>query len=164
MKLEKKNLMIIQDTREQNPLIFPSAKVETGILDTGDYSIKGWENQITIERKSLPDLLNSLGQDRERFFKEIIRLRGFEYSGLIIEAGLKELYSGQWRSHITPQSVIGSLQSISVKHGINVFWAENRTLAAQWIEGILYHYLRSKLQEYEKLKPFLKDMDKNLNE
>ena len=84
-----------------------------------------------------------------------MRLKGFEYSALIIEAGLNELYSGQWRCQITPQSVIGSLQSISIKYGVNVFWAENRTLSAQWVEGILYHYLRSKMQEYERLKPLL---------
>lgn len=155
MKIEKTNLTIIQDSREQMPLSFPSAKVETHTLDTGDYSLKGWENQIAIERKSLPDLLHSLGQDRERFFREIMRLKGFEYSALIIEAGLNELYSGKWRSQITPQSVIGSLQSISIKYGVNVFWAENRTLCAQWVEGILYHFLRSKMQEYERLMPLL---------
>ena len=155
MKIEKTNLTIIQDSREQMPLSFQNAKLEIKTLDTGDYSLKGWENQIAIERKSLPDLLHSLGQERERFFREIMRLKGFEYSALIIEAGLNELYSGQWRSQITPQSVIGSLQSISIKYGVNVFWAENRTLSAQWVEGILYHFLRAKLQEYEKLKPLL---------
>lgn len=155
MKLEKSDLTIIQDSREQMPLSFPCAKIEINTLDTGDYSLKGWENQIAIERKSLPDLLHSLGQERERFFREIMRLKGFEYSALIIEAGLNELYSGQWRCQITPQSVIGSLQSISIKYGVNVFWAENRTLSAQWVEGILYHYLRSKMQEYERLMPLL---------
>lgn len=154
MRLNKADLTIVIDTREKEPLTFLNAKVESGTLDAGDYSLRKWENQIAIERKSLSDLLCSLGVERKRFFREIHRLKGLEYSAIVIEASLNDLYSGQWRSKITPESVIGSLEAISVKYGIHIFWAENRENAGNLVEGLLYHFLRAKLQEHEKLKPY----------
>lgn len=53
--VDKANLVIIRNTREQQPLEFPSVKVKDG-----DYSLENFTDRITIERKSLPDLLKTL--------------------------------------------------------------------------------------------------------
>ena len=49
-------LCIIQDTREQAPYTFacitPPPLVEVATLASGDYSIKGLEDKVAIERKS----------------------------------------------------------------------------------------------------------------
>lgn len=82
--MKKTDLVIIQDTREQMPLIFPEAAVEISTLQTGDYSLKGFEDKVCIERKSLADLLQSLGQERERFMREVHRMRAYEYAGIVI--------------------------------------------------------------------------------
>ncbi|MGR3318781.1 MAG: ERCC4 domain-containing protein [Candidatus Anammoxibacter sp.] len=152
MKLKKTDITILVDSREQMPLEFKEAKTEIATLTTGDYSLKRFENEISIERKSLDDLLSSLGKGRERFMKEIQRMRGFEYSALVIESALWEITGGNYRSQISPVSVFGSLQSLSVAHGIHVFWAESRELAASLVEGLLYHYLRKKWKEVERVK------------
>lgn len=153
--MKKTDLVIIQDTREQMPLIFPEAKVEIATLTTGDYSLKGFEDKVCIERKSLPDLLRALSQERERFMREVHRMRAYEYAGIVIEANLTTLYLGEWRSQMTPQSVIGSLQALSAKYGIHIFFADNRELAAKTVEGLLYHFLRKQYEYYERLKPLL---------
>jgi len=155
MKLKKSDITILIDTREQMPLHFEQAKTGPVTLTTGDYSLKNFENEVCIERKSLGDLLSSLGTDRERFMKEILRMRGFEYAALVIESSLQEIANGNWQSRISSASVIGSLQSISVAHGVHVFWCENRNLAAHLTEGLLYHFLRTKLNAVEKLKEIL---------
>ncbi|GIL20816.1 MAG: hypothetical protein BroJett041_19300 [Candidatus Jettenia caeni] len=135
-------MTIVQDTREQKPLTFPEAKVRVATLHTGDYSLDRFEDRITIERKSLSDLLGSLGNDRDRFMREIQRMQVFEYAGLVIEASMQTLSRGKWRSQITPQSVMGTLQALSAKYDIHVFLADNRELAARTVEGLLFHFLR----------------------
>ncbi|MGR3221209.1 MAG: ERCC4 domain-containing protein, partial [Candidatus Anammoxibacter sp.] len=128
MDLKKTDLTILVDSREQMPLEFKEAKTEVVTLDTGDYSLLNFQDEICIERKSLDDLLNTLGKNRERFMREVQRMRGFEYAALVIESPLWEIVSGNWRSQISPVSVFGSLQSLSVSHGVHVFWCESREL------------------------------------
>lgn len=140
--MKKSGLTIIQDTREQRPLAFPEAKVLVKMLKTGDYSLEGFEDRVTIERKSLSDLLGSLGSDRDRFMREVLRMQGYEYAGLVIEASMQTISKGIWRSEIKPASVMGSLQALSAKYGIHVFLADNRDLTARTIEGLLFHFLR----------------------
>ena len=155
MDLKKTDITILIDSREQLPLEFKEAQTEITPLTTGDYSLTNFENEICIERKSLDDLLSSLGKGRERFMREVQRMRGFEYSALVIEAPLGEIVSGNWRSHMNPVSVFGSLQSLSVAHGIHVFWAESRELAASLVEGLLFHYLKKKWKEVERVKQLI---------
>ena len=50
MMLETSNITIIRSNREPTPLVFSNAKVETGMLEVGDYSLKHFENNIAIER------------------------------------------------------------------------------------------------------------------
>ena len=54
--IEPRDIVAIIDTREQAPLDLSPLRTEKGTLTTGDYSIKGLESEIAIERKSLPDL------------------------------------------------------------------------------------------------------------
>ncbi len=49
------------DTREQTPLTLSPLLSMRATLTTGDYSVRGLENVIAIERKSLSDLVSCLG-------------------------------------------------------------------------------------------------------
>jgi len=70
------DLRIKIDSREQRPWEFP-AGVQTviGKLDEGDYAIEGLEGKFGIERKSLPDMWQSLTHDRDRFERELRRVK-----------------------------------------------------------------------------------------
>jgi len=66
---------IIVDSREQTPLVFAHLPFIVSGLPTGDYSVKGLEDDFTVERKTLSDLYGSLTSGRERFMRELQRMR-----------------------------------------------------------------------------------------
>lgn len=87
------------------PLCIPTC---ISSLQTGDYSIRGLEHEIAVERKSLEDLFGTLGEGRERFENELDRLnemRGF----VVVEAPWPVVMSGLANRRLSPQSVYGSI-------------------------------------------------------
>ena len=90
---------IICDSREQHifpflgyrcdarqnyrPLIIPT---EVAGLKTGDYSLKGFEEVVAIERKSLQDAYSTFCAGRERFERELERLNALEFAFVVVEA------------------------------------------------------------------------------
>ena len=80
-------LQIIQDTREQYPFSFEGYPVEVkpGTLPTGDYSLDGFEDRIAIERKAAGDLISCMTGGRERFRRELERLRGYEAAAVVVD-------------------------------------------------------------------------------
>ncbi|MCC7291439.1 MAG: hypothetical protein IT449_05175 [Phycisphaerales bacterium] len=87
---------IIIDTREQAPFTFANLPSEPGTLDTGDYSVRGLEHLVAVERKSLDDLLACVGRERERFKRELQRLRAYRFRLLIVEASAADLEQGTY--------------------------------------------------------------------
>ncbi len=109
-ELDPSSIVAIIDTREQLPLDLDPLGTEVGTLETGDYSIKGLEHVVRIERKSLEDLLGCVGRDRERFDREVQRLNAYPVRVLVVESTWQDIESGLWqRSKVTPEAVIGSL-------------------------------------------------------
>jgi hypothetical protein len=62
-ELKPEDCCAIIDTREQLPLDLSPLKVEAGSLTTGDYSVKGLEQVVAIERKSAVDMLACIGRN-----------------------------------------------------------------------------------------------------
>ena len=55
-------LTIIEDTRESAPLDFSSFRGVESVrqgLKTGDYSVAGFQDKLTFERKSVQDLVGT---------------------------------------------------------------------------------------------------------
>lgn len=146
-------MTILVDTREQVPFRF-SDKVETrrAALNVGDYSLPGLEESVTIERKSLSDLLGCIGRDRDRFVRELRQLRAFRFSALVIESRWSTIMSGIYGvpSQIHPESVIGSLCAFAIKYGVVPILAEDHEAGARITEALLRNYLRILKREYEK--------------
>jgi ERCC4-type nuclease len=69
--LKPESVVAIQDTREQTPLDLSPLQVDVAGLSTGDYSVKGLEHLVSVERKSLGDFLGVCGGERERFEREL---------------------------------------------------------------------------------------------
>jgi len=139
--------VLVIDSREQEPYFLVAGKPILGIpmirtkLDAGDYSIKGFENMIAIERKSLTDFYNCVGNDRTRFEKELERLQSYEWKGLVIESTESGLFYPQLYSAVHPESVRGSLVSFDIKWGLHIFYAENRKAGQRWvIDRLIYYY------------------------
>jgi ERCC4-type nuclease len=150
-----KNITAVIDTREQTPLTLEYKdghllKSETGTLYTGDYSIKGLENRVAIERKSLDDLMGCIGTHRERFEKEIVRLRGYETRAIIVESTWKKIENGKYRSRVKPTQAIGSIMGW-IAAGIPVTMAGDHKKAGMFVARMLYITARRRFNELQEL-------------
>jgi DNA excision repair protein ERCC-4 len=127
-----KEIVIVQDTREQTPFVFPEGvSVIEGTLQSGDYSIQGMTDLVAVERKSLQDMVGCCGKGRDRFKRELHRLRGYRAKAIIIESTLQKLTNGNWRGKMTSNQVLGAIASWRQKFGVDFIYAGNAELGAQ---------------------------------
>ena len=137
---------IITDSREQTPWTFESLPTEGGTLATGDYSIRGLESVITLERKSLGDFVSCCGNERERFEKEIQRLLSYPARAVVIEATWGDLERGEWRSKISAKSVVSSAVGW-ISAGCPVVLIGGREQAATFAKRFLFISARRRFRE-----------------
>lgn len=89
--MNKDPFTIIIDTREQIPWEFGYHNTSKMKLDTGDYSIQGYENIIAIERKkSVSELATNLSESR--FVDVLQRLSQIKHPYMIFEFDIDEVY------------------------------------------------------------------------
>jgi len=134
-------MLIKIDTREQLPysFIIPS---EVGTLPIGDYSISGLEHNISIERKTLDDLVGCLTQQRERFERELFRGKALDYFALVVEGSLSDIQMRKYFSKTPSEAVIQSLLAFSVRYRLPVFFCENRKFGERVTESLLCKFAR----------------------
>jgi ERCC4-type nuclease len=146
---------ILVDSREKRPLAIRAYPTEVVTLGTGDYSISGFsgpENPCFIlERKSLNDLAGSLGRDRDRFLREVERMRGFRFRGLLIEGTREQVERHDYRSEIAPQSILASLDALAVRCGIHLFWCGSPDGAARQLESLVRQFARGIVKDYRRI-------------
>ncbi len=141
---------IIVDTREQTPLPITFRTITSG-LSTGDYSVVGLEDDFTVERKSLSDLYGSLTSGRERFSRELQRMRAFSFARLLIVGSVHEIEQGAARHRgMNPKSVIHSLHAIEAR-GVPVVFAQSPAAAAALVEGWAFWRAREHLKNTSQL-------------
>lgn len=142
---------IIIDTREQHPFSFEGYPVEIipGTLNAGDYSIPGFTDRVAVERKSLADLIGCLSSGRERFIRELERLRGYESAAVVVESGFYELAAGRYRSSMSPASAVQSIVSMMQKYRMPFFFAGTRPDAERFAFDFLRHYCRHAEARYK---------------
>jgi len=120
----KSEMVVIVDSREQKPYRFP--RYEVKMLPTGDYSIFGLEDKITIERKSHKDAFSSVGNRRDRFRRELERMSDFDYAAIVVEADIKTFLETPAFSRMQPKPALNTLIAWSVKYGVHLFFAGDR--------------------------------------
>jgi DNA excision repair protein ERCC-4 len=139
--------VIVTDSREQDPLTFTKLRSERGTLVTGDYSIRGLEDQFAVERKTISDLVGCcMGDSRERFEKELHRLRGFRWKRLLVVGSRGEIELQRYRSRISPKAVLGSLWAWEARFDVPVVFCPTATSAAQEIERWVWWYAREAVE------------------
>jgi DNA excision repair protein ERCC-4 len=139
--------VIIVDSRELVPLSFPRLKTQVGTLQTGDYSIGGMEELFSVERKSISDLVGCcMGESRERFERELHRLRGFRFKRILIEGSRDEIELQHYSSRITPKAVLATLSAFEVRYDCPVVFAPTLDGAATMVEQWVYYFAREYVQ------------------
>ena len=160
IRTDREECRVVIDTREQTPWDLEPLQVGRGTLPTADYGLLDFPEAIAIERKELSDFISVVGHGRERFERELMRLKAYEASMVIVEASWQDLERGEWRSKITPNVVLQSIASwISQNH--NIILAGNREMAERIARSALFFAYRRKVQPVKRvLKEQLKQSKK----
>ena len=120
-------------------------------LDTGDYSAQigalSLERDIVIERKAnLDEICGNFTVERERFEREFLRAKAYGTKVVLIveNATWTDVFLGNYRSKVKPQSLIGSLLSWMVRYNITVLFCKPEE-TGKIIWGILHYAAKEML-------------------
>ena len=140
---------IIIDTREQRPLAFENLPTITRTLQSGDYSIVGLESDFAIERKSIGDLCQSVTRGRERFERELHRLRGFSFARVLIVGTPAEVQA----KAANAKSVFSSITALECRWNLPFIWEPSPALAARLIERWAWFFHRERIGRHRQPCP-----------
>lgn len=156
---EEAKFTIIQDTREQTPWMFDYEKGiahEIGTLKTGDYTLKGYEDKICIERKGcIEEFANNLGRDFSRFKRELIRMDDYAHSFIICEFPMRDLVEYpfhkpnkklQTQAKINGRFLMKQIMEIQLEHSVKIIFCGNKFYAIQTAVSLMKRI-------YEKYRP-----------
>ena len=143
---------VIVDTREQTPWEFSSSAINEVWIDTlksGDYSISGYEDRFSIERKgSTAELFSNITQ--KRFENELERLVEYERKFLIFEFSYNDILQYPYGTNIPkykwkylrikPQFVVKKLAEFQIKYNIPIIYAGSRPNAIQICESLMKEF------------------------
>ena len=106
--MSKTKPTLIIDTREQKPLNITSGKIfeeiVRGKLDTGDYSIDGFEQYLCIERKGcVAEFAQNVFQ--KWFYNELLRMTTYKYPFLLLEFTLEDMLRFPYQSGLSKSVV-----------------------------------------------------------
>ena len=135
---------IVVDSREQIPYAFSKWQVQTqrAALPAGDYSLPGLEDRAAVERKSLDDLVACLmGDNRDRFERELARARRYDLFVVVVEAGLEDVAKGRYKSQMKPQAALQTVTAFFVRYGVPFMFCGNRDGAEYMTHSLLSKYL-----------------------
>lgn len=115
-------------------------------LDTGDYTIKGLENKLCIERKhSIAEFAKNIVE--KRFKAQLQRMNKFDYSYLILEFGLDDVYNYPYvksipydirkKIKIRGPFLFKKLAEITVKYDVNIFLCQHPKYAEEMVISLM---------------------------
>jgi hypothetical protein len=136
-KLADAQPIITIDSREQAPLVFTRLRSVRSTLPEGDYGIAG-VTDFAIERKGGLDELasNCVGHTRDRFERELFRLRPYRFKRLLIVGASceRDILTYPYRSAINPQCILGSLFAWQARFDLPYVLVPSPAIAARLIE------------------------------
>ena len=127
---------VIVDTREQQPwtLKYHSSAIQK--LDTGDYSVQGYEDLICIERKhSISEFVSNMSE--KRFLDVLNRMTKYKYSYIVMEFNFDDVLNfpigsdipkKMWdRLKVSPAYITKYIAEIHTKYNIHVLFCGSPT-------------------------------------
>jgi hypothetical protein len=135
--------VLVVDTREQEPLAFERLAWVRGTLTTGDYSVAGLQDLFSVERKTVSDLVGCcMGDNRERFERELHRLRGYRFKRLLLVGSEAEILASQYHSNIKPNAVLATLYAFEVRYDLPVVFVPTAQAGASLVERWAFYFTR----------------------
>jgi ERCC4-type nuclease len=143
---------VIIDSREQDPLPLRRLPVIRAGLYSGDYSVNGLQDVFAVERKTVDDLASCCsGDNRERFERELHRLRGYRFKRLLVIGQRVEIELKRYRSSIAPAAVLGTLSAFEVRYDCPVVWAPTPEAGAELVERWAWYAAREAVEQVNAL-------------
>ena len=133
--------VILCDDREKNgwdsDYLGPGFEVIRKRLDTGDYTIKGMEHLVCIEKKSSwQEIAMNIGSKRNlvNFKKELERMGDFPIRFLVIHEDPSHIYHTRtYSKHIGKNTLMLWYMRIQVEYGIPTMCVGNKAIAKNMI-------------------------------
>lgn len=159
------SMVVICDTREQDtPALQKRLKAlradfRREALKEGDYTCEYQKVEtdpvkrlpVVIERKmSLTELATCFTTNRARFEREMERIKdkGLRAYLLIENASWEDIYKGEYRSSMTPESLLGSLLAWTIRYNLHVIFCKSGT-TGKLIGDIFRHEVIEDLKKGE---------------
>ena len=157
------SMVVLVDTREQDTpalhkrLSALSCPWRREKLDSGDYScecalpdgtIFSLADKVTIERKmSADEICQNFTRGRKRFVREFDRFQncGGKPYLLIENTTWEDIFAGNYRSQLNPDSLVASLKAWEARYGTHVTFC-TAALTGQMIYKTLYYELKERLE------------------
>lgn len=161
VKSALESMVCLVDTREQDTPRLRARLKEIGCpwerkkLNFGDYSVKcdaiDLSETIAVERKmDLDELCNCYCKERKRFEREFERAKraGAKVYLLIEDGSWEDAYIGKYRSRMSPESLVASIQAWIARYNCQVIFCRQHT-TGKLIHDILYRELKEALEKHE---------------
>lgn len=161
VKTALESMVCLVDTREQDTPRLRARLKKIGCpwerkkLNFGDYSVKcdaiDLSETIAVERKmDLDELCNCYCKERKRFEREFDRAKqaGAKVYLLIEDGSWEDAYSGKYRSRMSPESLVASIQAWLARYNCQVIFCRQHT-TGKLIHDILYRELKEALEKFD---------------
>jgi len=135
------------DDREKKPYSFPRSSVVH--METGDYGILDAPLLITIDRKNPKDAVSTVIHNRDRFVRELERMREYKFRAIVIEESLEFMASPYTFSRANPKSVLQSYFAFQVRYNVHVIFAGSRQLSRAVVLRLLEWAWHDRCKEME---------------
>jgi ERCC4-type nuclease len=149
------------DSREQNPYTFVNLhdNVRNGrsarlivptvrcALKSGDYSIFGYVDVVTIERKSKQDLWQSISQNRSNFVERLERMESFEFACIMVESSWDNLLVPPPYTEYKPKSLSRTLMAWIRRYKTKWIMAPSREFAESMTFRLLQGFWNDKQED-----------------
>ncbi len=120
-------------------------------LVTGDMTLRGFENDVCVERKTEGDFIACCGGERSRFERELLRMRPYRSKCVLVESCWPKLEVGGWRGKVVPPVPIHSIVSWSAEYGIPFFLVGDRERGERFAARFLYSFAKHRYAEFRAL-------------
>jgi ERCC4-type nuclease len=150
-------MLIRIDTREQQPLEFEHCATVRDTISTFDYAIEGDHRRFAIERKSLPDFIQSLAIQKN-WIRELRKIRRAHATGMprvyyVVEANREDIehfdYSRFATRRVGGKFIYHQLSELEYVFDVHVVFSGDALGAARDIHRLLKRRFEDLRQQEE---------------
>lgn len=92
-----------------------------------------------------------MGENRQRFERELHRLRGFPFKRLLVIGTEEEILAARYHSNISPKAVLATLGAFEVRYDTPVVFRPSPELAGAAVERWAWYFAREMVETVNSL-------------